>query len=256
MQTFVSYTRNKDTAGVVSRFSAQFLAELSIILPGSTIFFDKKNIKEGDHFPKVLVQEVQKSEVLIVLLSPAWLASTWCRKEFEVFTEDCIHSQRLLRIIPILWTNTPEVSENSLDPIAQALSRIHYADWRELRFESWKKAKGAKKVASLAEQVKKFSLTAFHPDINLPASASTPNRFPLDVEKLLILLAAHIDEGLHEDEISVELRISKVRVLAHLSELKDTSKLVRHLLRTTPGMCRWLLNPEGVKYLVRHDLVT
>ena len=255
MQTFISYTRNKDNAGVVSRFSAQFLDELNIILPKSTVFFDKTNIQEGSHFPEILVQEVQKSAVLIVLLSPAWLASTWCRKEFETFTEDRTHLQRLHRVITLLWVDTPEVTETSPDPIAQVLSRIQHADLRELRFESWKKTRGAKEVASLAAQVKKLALTALKHHTNLPENAPISKRLPAEVEQLLVLLAAHSGDGLHEDEISRGLGISKIRVLAHLSELKETHKLVRHLLRSTPGMCRWRLRSEGIEYVVSHDLV-
>jgi len=256
MQIFISYTRNKDNSGVVSRFSAQFSDELNLILPQSTVFFDKQNIHEGDHFPELLTTELKKSEALIVLLSPAWLASTWCRWEFEIFTDKMANAEKMRKVIPILWVETPKVSEESPDPIAAFFSTVHHADWRERRFHSWRKVTNAREISALATQVKDLSGPSRHViTLDIASNNIASTRLTDGVEQILILLAENIDDGLHEDDISSETGISRLRVVAHLDDLQHIKKFVRHLLRTTPGMSRWILNHAGMQYLIRHNLV-
>jgi hypothetical protein len=152
MKVFLSYTRNKDQFFKVSAFRERLEAEIGIRAPGSQVFQDKHAIQEGDHFPEVLASELRQSDVLLVLVSPAWLQSKWCRHEFALFTDNGVNTSRLHQVLPVLWVDTPEVSMGSADPVARALASINYADWRDLRYGSWDDPANQKQVGKLAER--------------------------------------------------------------------------------------------------------
>lgn len=133
MRVFISYTRTKDTFGAVNTFYAHLLNELRMRDPAADVFLDTKNLIPGDHFPDELEKQLQLSDVLIVLLSPAWLKSSWCRRELLSFTNQLADSGKSRRIVPVLWIDTPEVITGSSDPIAALLANINRVDWRALR---------------------------------------------------------------------------------------------------------------------------
>ena len=137
MRVFLSYTRLKDQFNKVSEFRERLQQELELRDPGSQVFQDKVNLREGQHFPEELEQAVSQSEVFLALVSPAWLSSDWCRREFGLFTSEATDSSRLHRIVPVLWVETPEMRSNSLDLIARTIAPINYSDWRDLRYERW-----------------------------------------------------------------------------------------------------------------------
>jgi len=150
MKIFLSYTRTKDLFQKVSAFRERLEAEIGIRVPGSKVFQDKEHIQEGDHFPEVLTTELAKSDILLVLVSPAWLQSEWCRREFALFTDAGANTNRVHRILPVLWVDTPDMHNESHDSVARTLASINYADWRNLRYKSW--AASQKEIGRLADR--------------------------------------------------------------------------------------------------------
>ena len=151
MKVFISYTRNKDAFNVVTKFRDHLANELSQSKPGSAVFQDKSNMRPGDRFPVVIADSLNDADVLLVLVSPAWLASDWCRREFEQFCAGKAASGRSPCIVPVLWVSTPTLEENSTDPIAAELAKIHYTDFRDLHFQNWDNPELLRSVAQLAE---------------------------------------------------------------------------------------------------------
>jgi TIR domain len=50
------------------------------------VFQDKDKLGAGDVYPEVLAENVRAAKVLIILLSPGWLAgSRWCIHEYNIF---------------------------------------------------------------------------------------------------------------------------------------------------------------------------
>lgn len=151
MKAFLSYTRSKDKYNVVSEFRNRLKNELEIIETDAELFQDKNNIKPGDRFSEQILREIHDSEVLIVLVSPAWLKSDYCRWEFEQFIEK--ENGRESRILPVLWVKT-DLKKDSNDDIALRLSKIQYDDWTKLRHEDGQvSTELRKRVAALAERV-------------------------------------------------------------------------------------------------------
>lgn len=172
MNVFLSYTRLKDQFNKVSQFRERLQSELELRDPGSHVFQDKHNLRDGQHFPEELETAVHAADVFLALVSPAWLQSEWCRKEFALFTSNGSDTSRLHRIVPVLWVDTPELRSTSLDLIARTLAVINYSDWRELRYEGLADPATQRLVGKLAENLVALSRApAAH---TAPRSTATP----------------------------------------------------------------------------------
>ena len=151
MNVFVSYTRNKDAFNAVTEFCDHLANELSQSAPGSALFQDKLFVSPSDPFPEKIAQKLSEADILLILVSPAWLASSWCRKEYELFCADKAAQGQRPCLLPLLWVNTPALQKDAGDPIARELADIEHADFRDLRFESWDNPELRRQVAKLAE---------------------------------------------------------------------------------------------------------
>jgi DNA-binding transcriptional ArsR family regulator len=249
MQVFLSYTRLKDQFGAVTAFHARFDNELKQIDPGAEVFFDKKNISEGQHFPEELVVALARADVLLPLLSPAWLKSEWCRREFELFTSERRDQAKLHSIVPVLWVATPQVSLQSADPVARALVPIQRADWKDLRHESWDNPENSRQVAALAAAVAKLV-----PPLAPVGSASSGRtlRLPHVMEQILRALDA-ADDVLTPLEVSQQVGVSKTAASVHLKDLQEVG-LARPRLRGGQQETPWRISEGGQAYLVAHGL--
>lgn len=151
MKAFISYTRGKDEFNSVSLLKKRLVTELNLLLPGSTVFQDKQ-MTPGELFKGRLSDELAMSDALLILVSPAWLASAPCRWEYENFCATKEQQDRTPIIVPLLWTTTPQMSFSSTDSIARALAMIQCDDWREIRHDKWEESNALnRRVAKLAE---------------------------------------------------------------------------------------------------------
>jgi hypothetical protein len=78
-----------------------------------TIWRDTERLKTGKRWDDAIEGELRSADVLIVLLTPRWIGSEYCRKEFEIF--EALESSRRTGnyVLPILGR-----------PIAQQESRL------------------------------------------------------------------------------------------------------------------------------------
>lgn len=212
MHVFLSYTRNKDQFGAVSDFGRHFAQELALVAPGSTMFQDTRHIEAGDRFPDVLQRELDRTDVLLLLLSPAWLRSVWCRHEYQSFTDPLSEPlpvvlpnmlglpmrgpsaapaarPKRLRVLPVLWVETP-MSLESLDPVVRDLAAIEQSDWSRLRHRSWSDPDVLHHVADLAARV---------------VAMMAPQHLSERAEKLLRIVAAAGAAGITHKDFLAEL---------------------------------------------------
>jgi hypothetical protein len=258
MKIFLSYTRKKDQFQKVSSFRARLEVEVEMRSPGSRVFQDKEHLMEGSHFPEVLAAELKGADVLLALVSPAWLQSEWCRREFSLFTDDATDSTRLHGILPVLWVDTPEMNSRSLDLVARTMANISYSDWRDLRYENWDDSKNQRQVGRLAESAIALlqpapGTTPHKTAGSSPQPSSGTGRLSKDKERLLLALNAATD-GLPEDRVAQISGVSQTRAHVYLHELKAEA-FVRQRLRAGQRVSHWLVSTLGKAYLVQHDLV-
>lgn len=136
MRAFISYTREKDLYDhMVSSFHERLEKELKLRKRNSSVFMDK-SIAAGTRFPSEITEALAKTDVLIVLLSPAWFESAWCRHELEQFVELKSQQERFPAVLPLLWV-TVDLKAHRRDKLAAFLAPIQYRDWRDLRKKNW-----------------------------------------------------------------------------------------------------------------------
>jgi hypothetical protein len=153
MRAFISYTREKDKFQAVSEFRDRLEVELRFYDPDAVIIQDKNFIQGGEHFPEYPSEECEKADVLMIYLTPSWLTSEWCRREFEIFTKNLTDHKRMKRILPMLTVETPQVSEDSIDSIARALAKVQYIDIRRLRHLQYDNSEKLEYVAKTAKRL-------------------------------------------------------------------------------------------------------
>ena len=112
---FLSYTRIKaQYEDVITPFWKRLQSELQQRAGTSTtIFKDTEDIEVGATWSDVLVENLNSAKVLLFLLSPTWLMSEWCVKEYSTFKEAMARDSRK-KVFPVLWTtiDTRDLNED------------------------------------------------------------------------------------------------------------------------------------------------
>ena len=86
---FVSYARRDNAEGWIARFVEGILAEHKTFSGGRelTCFFDQSEIRTGDDWQHRIHHGVAESRVFLAFVSPRYLASEWCRKEWRAWID-------------------------------------------------------------------------------------------------------------------------------------------------------------------------
>jgi hypothetical protein len=96
IQIFISYARRDDAVppnvegahGFVSFLHSQLAHELRLKGdPQPRLFRDVKQIGKGDQFAPRLQKEIERSDILLVVLSRNWISRPHCRMELDAFAE-------------------------------------------------------------------------------------------------------------------------------------------------------------------------
>ncbi len=151
MNTFISYTREKQKYDhVVSGFQDRLQNELRLRKRTSSVFMDASMIAAGMRFPAEIDKALKSADVLIVLLSPAWLESEWCRRELESFVKFKGEQGKFPAVLPLLWVSV-NLDDYPNDALASFLEPIQYRDWRDLRKKEWSSYEMRNEVDEIAD---------------------------------------------------------------------------------------------------------
>lgn len=153
MQVFVSYTRTKNDTGAVTKFVKRFKTELRLLIPDAEVFQDTEDLTAGDRYKAKILRALHDSDVLLVLVSPAWLKSNWCRSEFTEFSAKKKDQGKSPHIVSVLWVKTPTLKSTSEDQITRELEAIQHVDLHETRYDEKWSERGS--VRAIAERVVK-----------------------------------------------------------------------------------------------------
>jgi hypothetical protein len=94
IQIFLSYARTddrlppnlQDGKGFVTCLLEQTYFEFQQLgAPWPTIWRDTRNLELGDVFDPIIEEAIQQSDLLLVVLSPNWMESEYCRQELDSF---------------------------------------------------------------------------------------------------------------------------------------------------------------------------
>jgi hypothetical protein len=96
VQIFVSYARNDDVPPPEDLTKKGFVTALCDQLhysfrnygdPKPKLWRDVRKVDRADQFDKKIAEAINASSLLLVILSPNWMSSEYCRKELKIFTD-------------------------------------------------------------------------------------------------------------------------------------------------------------------------
>lgn len=151
---FISYThqdQESSTGGDIRQFAADVVDALEGI-HGRTVklFLDVKDVKWGEDLWSRLDDELQASTFLMPFITPRYLKSDACRREFTSFSEAAQRNGSEQLLLPLIWIMPPALRSTSLpDPIVERLNSILYLDVAAAR----RAAHGSAEYGNLVEMV-------------------------------------------------------------------------------------------------------
>src|SRR5262245_28892586 len=88
---FFSYARDdgETDPGLITALTTELEGRINARLVNArlTIWRDTERLRVGERWDETIDGELRRADVLIVLLTPRWIGSEYCRKEFTLFEE-------------------------------------------------------------------------------------------------------------------------------------------------------------------------
>lgn len=156
---FLSYAHLNDEhdGGRLTQLSAQLEREVRVQTAQSSfkIFVDT-DVHWGEPWRQRIEQALDSARFLIPVITPGYLSSKECRREFERFLERERRVGTGDLIFPLMYVDTPAVTASvsrTRDPVALEIRKREYVSWVDLRFEPWTNAAVGARLAKLANMI-------------------------------------------------------------------------------------------------------
>ena len=157
---FLSYTRTDDDfhGGYITSFRKMLENAVRVVTGDKTfqVFQDVEGIVIGEQWQKKLSEAINRSSVLVPMLTPLFFNSGPCRDEV---TEFLAHERTLERddlILPIYFFTSPRLEkedERVKDSLARELAKRQLFDWRERADVALDQPAARRSMVELAGQI-------------------------------------------------------------------------------------------------------
>ena len=155
----MSYVHSDDRYEQLStlreRLSAEVQMQIGIEFP---IFQDTKDIQWGQNWEqRINTALTEEITFLIPIITPSFFNSQPCRDELERFLAVEKKLERNDLILPIYFVDTRLLNDEKLratDPLAEVIASRQFADWRNLRFETFTNPLVGKILEKLGSQIR------------------------------------------------------------------------------------------------------
>ena len=187
---FLSYTRWDDRRGDISAFR-EHLEHAVQDLTGKQfeIFQDVDDIQIGERWSDKLDQILNEARFFIPMVTPSYFESAPCRDELEKFFRAEANHGRQDLVLPIYYIDS-DILENAdlraADPLAAAIHKRQWQNWRPLRFRSFNTKTVREAYEDLARAIvraRRRSMSQPEGPVGTPAISTTPGAVFRDVDK-------------------------------------------------------------------------
>jgi parallel beta-helix repeat protein len=157
---FLSYVHFDDEheAGRLTELRKRLSAEVQLQMGEPfPIFQDRANIQWGQDWKQRIEGSLDAVTFLIPVITPGFFKSRHCRSELERFLKREQALGRTDLVLPIYYVDYPPLNDEAqraTEPLAAAVASHQYADWRELRFESFTSPTIGKMLEKMALQIR------------------------------------------------------------------------------------------------------
>ena len=151
---FISYSSQDNVDGWIEKFQAQLTGEVACLLgrpfSDKTVFLDKIRLEVGQAYPTILDAAARESAVLVVLISPTYVTSSWCSRERDAFQQQLVPGAAYSECLAVCRIRPT-------GPLPQNLANAQHADFVIPAFEEpWPagSSKWIEAINRLAVQIK------------------------------------------------------------------------------------------------------
>ncbi len=143
-QIFVSYA-HRDNEGLYEGKITQFVEDVREVLElehewSANIVWDETFMKWGDDLEARIEKELADSALFIPFVSPSYVRSEWCRREFVQFSDAAaranvpLQSAAMNLVLPVIWTPPRAFREQSSnDPVLDRVRSTIYIEAMDAR---------------------------------------------------------------------------------------------------------------------------
>ncbi|MDO4916208.1 MAG: AAA family ATPase [Rothia sp. (in: high G+C Gram-positive bacteria)] len=157
-QIFMSYT-HEDQASVVGGDMRQFARDIQDTLEGVygrevKLFIDTENGTWGEDLWSRLENELLTSTFLLPFITPRYVKSEACRREFTRFAELTQRAGASQLLLPLIWMTPPALRKGEHgDPLIDLLTRTRYVDATAVRRADRSSAEYSNAVEDIAGKI-------------------------------------------------------------------------------------------------------
>jgi hypothetical protein len=158
---FFTYSRKDDEYSQLSalrdRIQLELRAQLGRTAKTFRLWQDKEAIPAGTLWDAAIKDAVARSVFFIPTITPAEVASKYCRLELESFLEREAQPGRDDLIFPILYIDVPNLQDSARwqkDPVLSIIAKRQYVDWRELRYLDVNSTEVSRKVGQFCTHIR------------------------------------------------------------------------------------------------------
>ncbi len=132
-EIFISYAHlDNETAfpgqnGWISDFHRALEVRVGQLLGRKLTVWRDPKLTGNDLFSDTIVEQLPQTAILVTVLSPRYIKSEWCRREFQSFYDACTQAGGGIalgnksRVFKVVKTPIPQETENDLQPLLQPL---------------------------------------------------------------------------------------------------------------------------------------
>ena len=135
---FFSYSHKDDELdnGYITALCKRIVAEIEAVTGESLDYFlDVDHLTWGERWQERIAMKAEQTLVLVPIVTPNYLKSEYCRKEYELFMSNSTTHGQVSYIFPIYYLNVAERIKKE-DEFAKEIMRSQLLDWREYRLKS------------------------------------------------------------------------------------------------------------------------
>jgi hypothetical protein len=189
-KAFFSYAHHdaETDPGLLSAFTTALENRVNARLVGArfAIWRDKEGIRTGDRWNSKIESELRGSDVLIVLLTPRWIDSEFCRKEYAIFEQ--IEAEREFGeyVAPILIRTIEKQVKHFSNPQKKTYEQIRSRQCHEIVAAEFLQKTYAKRIAlidkvaddleGMIERLRALTISSA-PSKPRPLRSQTPREF-------------------------------------------------------------------------------
>lgn len=154
--SFWSYAHDDDSRsyGRVSKLAEAITNEFALTTGDElNLFLDRKSIRWGDAWRSRIDDAVGEAPFFMPVITPSYLKSLECRKELIAFSGHAKSRGIDRLLLPILYIDVPDLSEDSPDEVLALIARTQYLDWRKLRNKKLDSEEHLEAVHAVAEEL-------------------------------------------------------------------------------------------------------